>query len=91
MKKTLAESPAVPARYDIADASAIQALQDGTATPEQQQRALKWVILAASGMYDFHYYASARDTDFALGRAFVGQQIVKMTKLNISALRREHD
>ena len=91
MKKTLAESPAVPAKYDIADASAIQALVIGEATPDQQQRAVKWIIEQAAGTYDFHYYATDRDSAFALGKAFVGQQIVKMTKLNTSALRREHE
>ena len=87
-KKTLANSPAVPARYELADAAAIRALMDGTASPEQQKRALKWVVETAAGAYDFHYYPSDRDTAFALGRAFVGQQVVKMTKINVGALRR---
>jgi len=87
-KKTLVNSPAVPALYALADASAVRALMDGEATPEQQIRALRWIVEVAAGAYEFHYYGNERDTTFALGRAFVGQQIVKMTKLNIGALRR---
>lgn len=88
--KTIADSPAVPVAYDLADAAAIQALQRGDATPEQQVRALRWIVEGAAGAYNFHFYPSDRDTSFALGRAFVGQQVVKMTKLNLSALRRGH-
>ena len=87
-KKSLANSPAVPARYEIADAAAVRALMDGSASPDQQQRALRWIVEIAAGAYEFHYYEKERDTTFALGRAFVGQQIVKMTKLNIGAMRR---
>lgn len=87
-KKTIAVSPAVPVEYELADAAAIQALLGGTAESEQQKRALRWMIEKAAGTYDFHFYPSERDTAFALGRAFVGQQVVKMTRLNLSALRR---
>ena len=87
-KKTIVTSPAVPADWELADAGAIQALLRGDADEQQQKRALTWVVEQAAGAYQFHYYASERDTAFALGRAFVGQQIVKMTKMNLSALRR---
>jgi hypothetical protein len=90
-KPTLARGPYIPAAYEIADISAVQALSAGEATPEQQRRALKWLIERASGTYEFHYYPSDRDTAFALGRGFVGQQIVKLLTLNVSSLRRhEH-
>lgn len=87
--KTIAQTPAVPAKYELADAAAIQALVRGEADEYQQKRALQWMVDVACGTYDFHYYPSERDTAFALGRAFVGQQIVKMTRLNVSAMRRE--
>lgn len=89
-KPTLATGPYIPADYDIADVSAIQALSIGEASPDQQRRALKWLIEQGAGTYEFHYYPSDRDTAFALGRGFVGQQIVKLLKLNVSSLRR-HD
>ena len=88
---TLAIGPHVPARYDLADASAFQALQRGEATPDQQRRALDWLVKAAAGTYEFHYYPERPgDTAFALGRAFVGQQVVKLLNLNLMSLRREH-
>lgn len=88
-RATRADGPHIPASYDLADASAIQALHRGDATPEQQKRALKWLIEQCSGTYEFQFYPSDRDTAFALGRGFVGQQIVKLTKLDLSSLRRQ--
>ena len=88
MKKTLVNSPAVPAEYALADATAIQAMATGNADPDQQVRALKWIVEKAAGVYEFHYYESVHDTAFALGKCFVGQQVAKMTKMNLSALRR---
>lgn len=84
----LAKGPFVPAEYESADASAFQALQRGDATPDQQKRALDWLITKGAGAYQFHYYPSDRDTAFALGRGFVGQQIVKLLALNLMTLRR---
>ncbi len=83
----------MPAAYELPDASAIQALQRGDATPEQQQRALKWIIENACGTYDMSYRPGEegrRDTDFAEGKRFVGSQIVKLLKLNLSLLRRSN-
>jgi hypothetical protein len=75
--------------YELADASALQALQTGTADAGQQRRALDWIINHAAATYDLAYRPeSARDTDFMLGRVFVGQQIVKMLKLAVGSLRR---
>ena len=88
-----ANGPWMPAVYELADASAIQAMQRGDATPEQQQRALRWIIENACGTYDMSYHPGEegkRDTDFAEGKRFVGSQIVKMLKLNLSLLRRSN-
>lgn len=86
---TLALGPYVPAGYEMADAAAFHALQRGDATPDQQKKALDWLITQGAGTYQFHYYPSDRDTAFALGRAFVGQQVVKLLTLNLMSLRRE--
>lgn len=76
--------------FEDADAVAIQALGNGTATAPQQKRALDWIIIKAAGTYDFPYRPeSDRDTNIALGRMFVGQQIVKLLKVKIGLLRRE--
>ncbi len=87
----LAIGPYVPADYDLPAACAFQALQRGEATPDQQKLALEWLIKQAAGTYEFHYYPSDRDTAFALGRAFVGQQTVKLLTLNLMSLRRERN
>lgn len=88
-KATRALGPHIPADYTLADASAIQALHRGDASADQQQRALRWLIEQASGTYEFQFYPSDRETAFALGRGFVGQQIVKLVKLDLSSLRRQ--
>lgn len=94
MKKKPEHAPWKPVDYDLADAGAIQALHRGEASPDQQQRALKWIIERASGTYDLSYHPGTegqRDTDFAEGRRFVGLQLVKMVKLQLAALRRKED
>ena len=82
--------PWFPAPYEKADASAIQALSRGLADPEQQQRALKWIIEGAAMCYGMSFIPGGedgrRDSDFAEGRRYVGQQIVKMTKLNLAVI-----
>ena len=81
-----------PPDWELADASAIQALEKGEATKEQQQRALKWIIEIASSTYDLSYRPeSERDTAFAEGRRFVGLNIVKLLKLQLSLLRRKEN
>ena len=83
----------VPAEWELADASAIQAMAHGVASPEQQQRALKWIIEAAAGTYEMSYRPGGedgrRDTDFAEGRRMVGNQIVKLVNVNLAAMRRK--
>lgn len=79
--------PWKPADYDIPDVVAIQALHRGDADKDQQQRALKYLIETLCGTYDLAYRpASPRDTDFALGKAWCGQQIVKLLHINVRAL-----
>lgn len=90
-RQVLAErAPWKPVPYEKADVAAIQALLRGEANEHQQKRALKWLIEQAAGTYDMAYRPGdegRRDTDFALGRAFVGQQVVKLTRLNLSRLK----
>lgn len=78
-----------PPHYEIADISAMQALARGDANPDQQERALRWIIEAAAGAYDMSYrpgLEGERDTVFAEGRRFVGLAIVKLLKLNPAKL-----
>lgn len=83
--------PNDPANYEIADVSAIQALMRGEADQLQQQRALRWIVENAARTYDLTFFdgpGGDRASAFAAGKAFVGQQIVKLTKLDIAELRR---
>lgn len=87
-KQPKPRAPWMPADWDLADASAIQGLNAGTATPEQQKRALKWLIESACRTYDQTYFpGDPRDSDFAQGRRTVGLEIVKMLHVNLSLLR----
>lgn len=76
-------APWYPPEYELADINAFKGLQAGTATPEQQMRALKWIIENACATYELSYRpTSDRDTSFAEGRRFVGLQVVKLLKLS---------
>ena len=86
----LLAAPWMPADYKLADVSAVQALARGDASPDMQRRALDWIIHHACKTYDFPFRPGPddRDTNIALGRAFAGQQIVKLLKVNVAALAR---
>ncbi len=88
MKKRL--GPWEPVQYEPADVAALQAMLRGEADVHQQQRALKWVIEQAAGTYDQSFWPGGEDgrrnSDFAEGRRFVGNTIVKMMRLNVQAL-----
>lgn len=80
--------PYVPPDWEPADVSAIQALVRGDATPDQQRRAVDYIINDIADTYGLSYRPeSDRDTAFAEGKRFVGLQIVKATKLNLASLR----
>ena len=79
--------PWVPAKFDVADAAALQALSKGEATPDQQQRALNWIVYSACGTYDLEYRPDTRDHAFASGKRSVGLQIISVLKTVISKLK----
>ena len=84
--------PWLPAAYDIADVAAVQALQRGDATPDQMQRALRWIIETCAGTYDMSFRpgdGGSRETDFAEGKRHVGNQIIKLSKINTAILRKD--
>ena len=78
--------PYSPPDYEPADATAFQALQRGDASESQQKRALDWLVNKAAGTYDMDYRQDPRDHAFVSGRRFVGLQVIKMLKLNVSKL-----
>lgn len=74
--------------WELADAYALQALVAGKANEAQQKRALDYVIRVLAGTYDLAYRPeSPRDTDFMLGRQFVGKQIVFLVNVNLGAFK----
>lgn len=85
VKKRGAPPPACePSEYDDSDIRAIHALAAGKASEGQQKQAIEWIVHKAARTHDLAYRPGEdgrRETDFALGRAFVGQQILKMLLL----------
>jgi hypothetical protein len=70
-----------PATWEVADVMAVQACVAGTATPEQQQRAIDWIVYRAANTDEVEYRPEERDHVFASGRRFVGLQIRKLMAL----------
>ena len=88
MKKS---DPWLPSNWELADATAIQALASGEAEPEQQIRALRFIVEGLCRTYDLSYRPdSERNTVFAEGKRFIGLQIVTITKTNLSTMRNEN-
>jgi len=84
------------APFEPADATAIQAVFNGTADEEQQRRAMRWLLDYACGVHEMSYtpgdqYATA----FKEGQRFVAKQIGEVLRTNvpglIETLRRQHD
>lgn len=78
-------SPWLPTDYEAGDIYALQAVFKGEADASQQRRALEWIIHRAAETYDEPFRSNAdggdRDTAFALGKRFVGSQIVKLINM----------
>jgi hypothetical protein len=92
--KIPARGPWTPAEYTIADAYAVKAVYNGNATAEQQQRAMKWIIVMCAGAYDLAFWPGGEDgrrnTDFSSGKQFVGKQLLKLIEMNPRLLRRDN-
>ena len=74
--------------WEKPDVSAMQALERGEASPEQQKRALDWIINNASGTYELAWEVdNERASSFEAGRRFVGIEVVKLLKINLNAFR----
>ena len=90
--KPVEHAPWKPVPCTIPQIAAVLALESGEATAEQQQVALAWIVKEACGVYDLAYHPTEdgrRDTDFMLGRQFVGQQILKMSALRDALIKED--
>ena len=82
-------APWKPGEYRPADIVALQALNRGEADPAQQKQVIDFVIRLSrnDGALYFPGETGRRDTDYALGRLFVGETIVSLLGINLSKLR----
>lgn len=75
------------APYDDDDVRAVKALASGKASEGQQRIALAWMIYNASRTYDLPFRPGGVDgqraSDFACGRMFVGQQVIKLINMDM--------
>lgn len=75
----------------MADAHALRALQLGTASEDQQRRALHWILSKACQVGGMPWWNTDRETAFSLGRLFVGKEIGRLLICDMSTLRREDE
>lgn len=94
-KRVVPPPPYQKPDYIPADVYAMQALQAGTATAEQQTRALNWIIRHAANVYDVSYRPGGqegdRDTAFAEGRRFTGLEIISLINIDPTKLRKQEN
>lgn len=81
-------APWKPPKYPDHMPTAFRALMNGECPPHLQKEALVWLIWQLCGTYDQPYRPGgpegARDTDFACGKQWVGQQIVKLVNTQVT-------
>ncbi len=84
-----ANSPVLPPRRFQETAWALKGLNGGEADKGQQTMALAWIIRELCGTYDMPYRPGAPgDSDFAMGKMHVGQQIVALINMSPEQIAR---
>ena len=78
----------LPQKIEAADVRAIQDIEQGKADPDQQKRALEFIIKNICCTYHPTYRDNDRDTVFMEGRRFVGLEIINCLKVNPRAFIR---
>jgi hypothetical protein len=77
-----------PAPFTKPDVAALQAVYRGEGTPDQQQRAMDWIIKEAGQVGKQSYRAGdSHATAFSEGRRFVATQIVSLLDLPLSKVK----
>ena len=91
MPRPKATAPWMPVEYKKADVAALQAMRRGEANADQQIRAMEFILDTICDRNGMSYRPGGlegdRDTALAEGRRFVGNQIVKLTKLPLSKIK----
>jgi hypothetical protein len=91
MAKPKGSAPWMPTNYDIADTAALQAMKRGEATPDQQVRAMEFILAAVCDRHGMSYRPDNQfDTAFAEGKRWVANQIVKICSMPLSQLRKDN-
>lgn len=87
-KRPLTHEPWAPAEHDVPLVAALKALGRGEASPDQQKRALDWIVNEAAGTYDMTFHPEDdRATAFAEGKRHVGRQIVGFMNISMEAYK----
>lgn len=76
------------AQEDLAGIRALKAVSQGAATPEQQKRALDWVVYVACQTYGDDYRTDSRDHAYAAGRRAVGLAITSALTIDLSKINK---
>lgn len=82
------QAPVASADWLDPDVYALQAMERGEATPDQQKRALYWIIHFACQTHSFCLTPeSDRLSAIFDGRRFAGLQIIKLLKINMADMK----
>ena len=81
-KATFQRDPWRAKIFDMADVSAVKGVAAGTASPEQQIRAMQYILVVLCAVDDMTFRPGGEDgrraSDFAEGQRFVGTQIKRL-------------
>lgn len=80
--------PWAVAQPPVPDVAAIKAVARGTATEDQQRRAITCIVEQLAGTYDMTFHPdNPRATDFAEGKRSVGRQIVGFLNIDMESYK----
>lgn len=87
----LANAPWQPVTISDRAATILKAMQRGEATPDMQKWILRWIIYDVCDTYGNAYRPGPndRDTNLALGKQFVGHQLLKHLNINLAKIKPE--
>ncbi len=85
-------APWQPVKYENGDVAALQVLARGEADAEQAHRAWEFILDVICDRNGMSYRPGPdgdRETAFAEGKRYVGNQIVKLAKMPLSKLKKD--